>query len=175
MKPLCAAIILMLLISCVTVKPKPKDKAAIDYKLYQGKWYEVMRLPNPIENSLTCVTMTYEYNDEWGMKVINSGKNKNEPGDIKTLSGRAWIPDGKEPEKIKIQFIWPVTKDYILLHIDEVKGYAIIGSVPPFKHQLWILSRTPVISEEDSVELVKIAEKNQFKTENLVRVDQNCD
>lgn len=168
-----ALLILFLFISCTTFTPGIKDEPVIDYKLYQGKWYEIARLPNPVEEGLTCITMTYEWQDEGVMTVTNRGSNKSDPEDIKTLSGRAWIPDAKEPQKIKIQFIWPVTADYILIHIDEEKGYAILGS--PFKHQLWILSRTPVIIEEDMIELTKIAEKNQYRTDNLIRVEQTCD
>lgn len=168
-----AVIILFLFTSCTTVKPDIKDEPVIDYKLYQGKWYEIARLPNPVEEGLTCITMTYEFQDEGVMTVTNRGRNKSDPEDIKTLSGRAWIPDAKEPQKIKIQFIWPVTRDYQLIHIDEEKGYAILGS--PMKHQLWILSRSPVIIEEDLAELIKIAEKNQYTIEALIRVEQTCD
>ncbi|HPS88173.1 MAG TPA: lipocalin family protein [Spirochaetota bacterium] len=168
-----AAAIFLLMISCTATAPDIKDEASIDYRLYQGKWYEIARLPNSIESGLTCITMTYEYRDEGVMIVTNSGRNKSNPEDIRTLSGRAWIPDGKEPQKIKIQFIWPVTLDYQLLHIDEDKGYAILGS--PMKHQLWILSRSTVINEEDFAGLIKIAEKNQYKTESIIRVEQGCD
>jgi len=171
-KPYFAAALLLLMISCVTIKPDIKDQGLVDYKLYQGKWYEILRLPNPIEDGLNCVTMTYEYQDEGIMTVALKGGSKSDPEDIRSFTGRAWIPDGKDPQKIKIQFIWPVTKDYVLLHIDQTKGYAIIGS--PFKHQLWILGRSPVIAEEDLAELVKIAAKNEYKTENLVRVEQAC-
>lgn len=165
--------VLILLTGCAIIKPDIKDQTIIDYKLYQGKWYEIARLPNPFEDGIICVTMTYDYLDEGVMTVSSSGRSKTDPGDIKTLTGRAWIPDGKEPRNIKIQFIWPVTKDYTLIYIDETKGYAMIGS--PFKHQLWILGRTPRISEEDLAELIKTAGKNQYRAENIVRVEQNCE
>jgi apolipoprotein D and lipocalin family protein len=164
--------ILILIISCST-PPDIIDEPVINYKLYQGKWYEIARLPNPVENGLTCITMTYEYQDEGVMTVTSRGVNKNDPEDVKTLSGRAWIPDAEAPDKIKIQFIWPVTIDYVLIHIDEVKGYAVLGS--PYKHQLWILGRSPVAADEDFDVLLKIAEKNEYKTESLIRVDHSCD
>lgn len=167
-----AAALLLLMISCTT-KPDIKNDGIIDYSLYQGKWYEIARLPNPVEEGLVCVTMTYELNDQGIMTVLNRGRNKNDPEDIKTLSGRAWIPDGKEPGKIKVQFIWPVTADYVLIHIDETKGLALLGS--PFKHQLWILSRSAAIAEEEYTALLKIAAKNQYRTENMVRVEQSCE
>jgi len=172
-KPYLAAAFLLIMISCTTTDQKIKDEGLIDYKLYQGTWYEIARLPNPIEEGMICITMVYEYQDEGVMIVTSRGRTKSDPDDIKTLSGRAWIPDGKEPNKIKIQFIWPVTKDYVLLHIDEAKGYAILGS--PFKHQLWILSRKPAIIEADLAELISIAGKNQYKTESIIRVEQTCD
>lgn len=165
-------LILLMFLSCITDKGHKKDGAGIDYKLYQGKWYEIARLPNPFEEGLNCITMTYECHDEGIMTVTNKGYSKNDPSDAKTLTGKAWIPDEKEPQKIKIQFIWPVTKDYILIHIDEVKGFAILGS--PARHQLWILSRSPRIPEEDFLDLIKISQKNEYKTETLVRVDQSC-
>jgi len=170
-KPFLAAACILIAVSCTT-PPEIKDEPVIDYKLYQGKWYEIARLPNPVENGLTCVTMTYEYQDEGVMTVTSKGVNKSDPGDVKTLSGRAWIPDVKTPDKIKIQFIWPVTIDYLLLHIDEVKGFAILGS--PYKHQMWILGRSPEVSDEDYAALLKIAAKNEYKIDNLIRVDHSC-
>jgi len=172
-KPYIAAAILFFLLSCSAADHNIKDEIEPDYRLYQGKWYEIARLPNPVEDGLICVTMTYEYLDDGVMTVTNRGRSKNDPEDLKTLSGRAWIPDNREPKNIRIQFIWPVTKDYVLLHIDESKGHAILGS--PFKHQLWILSRSTSISEEDLVGLIKIAEKNQYKVENIVHVEQSCE
>ncbi len=172
-KSLFVVLSLMLLTSCSIFKTDIKDDVVIDYKLYQGKWYEIARLPNPVEEGLICVTMTYGFQDEGVMTVTSKGRSKSDPEDIKSLTGRAWIPDGKEPNKIKIQFIWPVTKDYLLIHMDAVKGYAILGS--PLKYHLWILSRTPSINEEDMAELLRIAEKNQYKTESLQRVEQSCE
>ena len=172
-KSFSSAAVLLLMISCATIKPGAENDGIIDYRLYQGKWYEIARLPNQFEDGLICTTMTYRYTDEGVMTVSNMGRNKKNPGDIRTLTGRAWIPDGKEPRRIKIQFIWPVTADYVLIHIDEVKGLAVLGS--PFKHQLWIISRSADVAEEDFTELVQIAKKNQYKTENLVRVEQSCE
>lgn len=172
-KPFLISAMSLMMFSCITIFPDIKDEPVIDYKIYQGKWYEIARLPNPIEEGLTCITMTYEYQDEGVMTITSKGRSRNDPLDVRTLTGRAWIPDSKEPQKIKIQFIWPITKDYLLVHIDEKKGYAILGS--PFKHQLWILSRSPVVIQEDMIELINIAEKNQFKTDTLIRADQVCD
>ena len=164
--------ILMATVSC-TLKSGIKNDELINYKMYQGKWYEIARLPNSFEEGLICVTMTYEYKDEGIMTVTGSGMNKTNPDDIKSFTAKAWIPDENEPQKIKMQFVWPLTFDFMLIHIDEEKGYAVIGS--PHKHQLWILSRQPMINEIDISELKTVSEKNQYNVEKLVYVDQICD
>jgi len=158
--------------SC-TVKSGIKKDELINYELYQGKWYEIARLPNSFEEGLVCITMTYAYRDEGIMTVVSSGKNKSNPNDIKSFTAKAWIPDENEPQKIKIQIVWPVAFDFILIHIDEEKGHAIIGS--PHKQKLWILSRQPMINESDMSDLKSISEKKQYDVEKLVFVDQICD
>ncbi|MCL2154213.1 MAG: lipocalin family protein [Leptospirales bacterium] len=165
-------ILLISIISC-SVKSGIRSDESINYELYQGKWYEIARLPNSFEEGLICITMTYAYEDDGIMTLTSSGKNKNDPNDTKSFTAKAWIPDENEPQKIKIQFVWPITFDCTLIHIDEAKGYAIIGS--PNKKQLWVLSRQPMINENDIYELKSIAEKNQYNTDKFVYVDQICD
>ena len=165
-------ILLIAIVSC-SVKSGIRNDELINYELYQGKWYEVARLPNSFEEGLICTTMTYTYQDDGIMTVTSSGKNKNNPNDSKSFTAKAWIPDENEPQKIKMQFVWPVAFDFILIHIDEEKGYAIIAS--PNKKYLWMLSRQPMINESDIFELKSISEKNQYNIDNLVYVEQICD
>ena len=165
-------ILIIAIVSCST-KSGIKDDGVINYAQYQGKWYEIARLPNSIETGLICITMTYTYTDNGIMTVTSSGKSKNNPDDIKSVTVKAWIPDEKEPQKLKIQLVWPVTVDAVLIHIDEAKGYAILGT--PNKKHLWILSRQPVINKKDMFALRMISEKNQYIMDKLVYVDQICD
>lgn len=162
-------ITIFILSGCITTGGKPEK---IDFSLYQGTWYEIARLPNSFEEGLKCITATYSYNDEGIILLTNKGISRSNPDDIKTLTGRAWIPDPEHPENLKVQFIWPVTTDYWVVHVDSNKGYAIIGS--PSRKRLWFLSRKESIDEADFPALKRIAEKNQFKTDSIVMVEHNC-
>jgi len=44
-------LIAVFLISCTTTGTKETPER-IDFSLYQGTWYEIARLPNPIEEGL---------------------------------------------------------------------------------------------------------------------------
>jgi len=159
------------LLSCTTCGTKGKPEIN-DFSLYQGKWYEIARLPNSFEKGLKCITATYTCNSEGMILLTNRGINKDNPEDVRTLKARAWIPDTKHPENLKVQFIWPITKDYWLVHIDRDKGYAIIGT--PSRKRLWFLSRGKTIPEPDMTELIGIAVKNGFSSQGLIYVEQSC-
>jgi len=159
------------LTSCTTTGGKGTPDS-IDFSLYQGTWYEIARLPNSFEEGLKCITATYSYNEDGMILLTNKGVNKQNPDDIKTLTARAWVPDPEHPENLKVQFVWPVVTDYLLVHIDRDKGYAIIGT--PSRKLLWFLSRTDSIPETDMNELKRIAAKNEFNTEGIVFVEQGC-
>lgn len=162
---------ILILASCRTWGTKDTT-GRIDFSLYQGTWYEIARLPNTIEEGLKCITATYSYNDEGTILLTNRGVSKNDPEDVKTLTGRAWIPDPEHPENLKVQFVWPVVSDYWLVHIDSEKGYAILGT--PSRKLLWFLCRSESIPAADMEELRRIAGKNGFSTDNLVFVDHGC-
>jgi apolipoprotein D and lipocalin family protein len=160
-----------LLTSCTTTGTKgTPDK--IDFSLYQGTWFEIARLPNNFEEGLKCITATYSYNEDGMILLTNKGVNKHNPDDIKTLTARAWVPDPEHPENLKVQFVWPVVTDYLLVHINRDKGYAIIGT--PSRKLLWFLSRSESIPETDMEELKRIASKNEYNTERLVYVEHGC-
>jgi len=164
-------LIAVFLTSCTSTGTKETPER-IDFSLYQGTWYEIARLPNPIEEGLKCITATYSYNDDGMLLLTNKGVNKNNPDDVKTLTGRAWIPDAEHPENLKVQFVWPVVTDYRLIHIDREKGHALIGT--PSRKYLWFLSRTDSIPEAEMEELKKIASKNEYNIESLVYVEHGC-
>lgn len=164
-------IYITVLASCTTGGIK-ETGGKIDFSLYQGTWYEIARLPNSFEEGLKCITATYSFNEDGMLLLTNKGVNKDNPDDIKTLSGRAWIPDPEHPENLKVQFVWPVTADYWLVHIDNDKGYAILGT--PSRKLLWFMSRSDSIPEADMAELIRIAQKNEFKADRLVFVEHGC-
>jgi len=146
----------------------------VDINKYSGKWYEIARLPNSFEKGLVCVTAEYGLRDDGKISVINAGQKENNIGKVKSIRGKAWVPDKNEPGRLKVQFFWPFAGGYYIFHLDQENyQYALVGN--PSRKFLWILSRKPYIDDSLYQELSEIARKNEFAVEKLNKVRQDCD
>lgn len=146
----------------------------VDLNKYAGKWYEIARLPNSFEKGLVCCTAEYGLRPDSKISVTNTGQKENEPGKIQSVTGKAWIPDKKEPGRLKVQFFWPFTGGYYIFHLDkENYQYVLVGT--PSRKFLWLLAREPKIEESLYQQLVEIARKNDFAVESLIKVRQDCE
>jgi len=139
---------------------------SVDLERYQGTWYEIARIPNNFEKNLIYVTANYTIKENGKVRVLNqgyntkSGKNEKAIGEAKVI----------EPGKLKVTFFKPFYGDYYIIELDEDYQYVLVGS--PSRDYLWILSRTPQISDELYNKLSKTAEDASFDINRLVKIEQ---
>ena len=144
----------------------------VNLQKYAGQWYEIARLPNSFEKGLECVTATYTLGKNGKIEVLNKGYPEKEEGKFKTAKGRAWVPDGDFPGRLKVSFFWPFAGDYYIISLDENYSYALVGD--PSRKYLWVLSRSKALDDQIYTDLIETARNNGFETDNLVRVKQDC-
>ena len=115
--------------------------------------------------------MTAEYllRDDGMGGVINSGwKN----GEFKVADGKARQPEPtKNPAHLEVSFFLFFYSDYNVMMLDDQYQVALIGSGSP--KYLWILSRTPQVSDIVIDALVEEAEGRGYDTSALIWVDQS--
>ncbi|MGE5425413.1 MAG: lipocalin family protein [Syntrophothermus sp.] len=150
---------------------KPVD--SVDLTRYTGTWYEILRLPNRFEKGLTCITATYTLREDGKIDVLNKGHVIGKHGNIDQAHGKAWMPDPKITSKLKVSFFWPFSGNYWILYIDNDYKYVLVGE-PKLKY-LWILSRTPQLDEAIVQDLLARAQQMGYKTDGIIRPDQNCE
>lgn len=159
--------------ACASQKGKI-DKSVVqelDLNKYLGKWYEIARFDHRFERGLVGVSASYSFRPDGKIKVLNSGYKNTLNGTYSEAIGKAKIPDPKnEPAKLKVSFFWIFYADYFVLELDSEYQWAVIGSSSD--KYLWILSRTPQISEELYAKLLKKIEKRGYNTSKLIRVEQ---
>ena len=120
--------------------------SAVDLDLYLGRWYEIARLPNQFEKNCEGVTADYAQRDDGLIQVVNTCRKGAPGGDIKTAKGRARIVDAASNAKLEVSFFGPFWGDYWVIDLTEDYSRSIVGE--PSGRYLWILSRTPTISDE---------------------------
>lgn len=141
----------------------------VDVKKYLGKWYEVASIPNRFQKGCECTSAEYILIDSTTIKVINKCKKENEVDDVE---GKAFIVEGTNNAKLKVQFFWPFKGDYWIIELDDNYQYAVVGT--PSRKYLWILSRKPVLDDNIyQMLLQKIKDKN-FDITKIQKTNQDC-
>ncbi|MBO6198006.1 MAG: lipocalin family protein [Psychrobacter sp.] len=144
----------------------PTTVDSVDLKKYAGTWYEIGRLPMYFQrNCASDVTATYvEKTDSSGIKVINQCKAQDGSGI--TAEGLA-KPADTTGSKLKVTFLpswirWlPVGRaDYWILAHDADYKTALVGT--PDKDYLWLLARSPNVSQETYAKYRQIAQQQGY-------------
>lgn len=144
----------------------------VDLDRYQGRWYEIARLPQRFEKGCHCVFAEYTKHPKGHVEVYNYCRKGGPGGKEKTAKGKAFPVGGSHNSKLKVQFFWPFRGDYWVLELDPDYRHVLVGS--PDRESLWVLSRTPKLDEAIYKRLVQAALQRGFPVEKLLLTDQSC-
>lgn len=135
---------------------------------FMGKWYEIARYEHSFEKGMTHVTAEYSLMEDGKIKVINRGIKNGKP---KEITGKAKQPDPiKYPGRLEVSFFLWFYSDYYIFELDRNYQYAIIGSSSD--KYLWILSRSPQLTETTLKRLLQNIKQRGYDLSKLVYVTQ---
>ncbi|OJS98731.1 lipocalin family protein [Marinobacter nauticus] len=146
MKPFALLTTLLLLLTGCTGLPKGIEPVTgFDQDRYLGTWYEIARLDHSFERGLSRVTAEYTLNGDGSIKVINRGYNA-EKSEWKEARGRAKFVGDSDVGHLKVSFFGPFYASYVVFELDDDYSTAYITGYN--RNYLWLMSRTPEVSEE---------------------------
>ena len=129
-----------------TGKPPLEVISDFDVQRYMGTWYEIGRYPNRFQEGCVGTTATYSFDLTGSITVENSCYEDHLGGRLKTITGKAWVVDKREPAKLHVRFFWPFKGDYWVIQLDPDYQWAVVGH--PDRTYLWILARTPRLDRQ---------------------------
>lgn len=138
---------------------------SFDLNRFLGDWYEIARFNHRFERGMNQTKASYTLRDDGKVNVLNTGMKN---GKYSKAKGVAKLTD--TPAKLRVSFWRPFYSDYRVMLIDDDYQYALIGSGSD--KYLWILSRTPQISEDTMDKILTEARKRGYDTTKLIRVRQ---
>lgn len=165
---------LAVMLSLAACKSPPVNRSAsvplasvssVDLQRYVGRWYELARFPNSFEEGCVGVTATYGRNPDGTVSVVNRCRLKSLDGEESVANGTARVVDTATNAKLAVSFFWPFEGDYWVIALDPDYRWAIVGE--PSGRYLWILSRTPQITDELKAELLTRLEAFGYNTKAL--------
>ena len=143
--------------------------ADFDLTRYLGNWYEIARFDHSFERGMDNVTAEYLLREDGKIDVINSGWRN---GRLKVANGKARQTEPvSDPAHLEVSFFGPFYNDYNILMVDKNYKVALVGSKSP--NYLWILSRTPRLSDQILNVIIDEAQSRGYDTGKLIWVDQS--
>ena len=139
--------------------------AALDLNRYLGEWYEIARFDHSFERGIERAKANYMLNEDGTIKVVNSGIKDSKQ---KTAIGKGKTTD--TPGLLRVSFFGPFYADYRVMLIDKEYTRALVGSSSA--DYLWLLSRSPELSETAKAELLAEAQRRGYDTDKLIWVRQ---
>lgn len=137
----------------------------IQLEKYLGSWYEIARFNHRFERGLSFCKAQYSLREDGKVEVLNTGIKDGEPKEAK---GKAKLTDN--PRILRVSFFGPFYGDYRIMLLDKDYQWVLVGGSS--EKYLWILSRTPQISEEVKATILNEAKKRGYDIGKLIWVEQ---
>jgi apolipoprotein D and lipocalin family protein len=151
---------------------------SVDVKRYCGLWYEIARLPNSFQKKCARdVTATYTLLDDGDITVVNRCRKEN--GEFMEAAGKARRMSTDEPNsKLEVRFapaflsflpfVWG---DYWIVDLASDYSYAVVGE--PARKYLWILARSPKMSQETYDGIILRIKEQGYDPSGLVKTEHS--
>ncbi|MFK0086102.1 lipocalin family protein [Pseudomonas sp. NPDC090755] len=169
---LCAGLILGGCANSGTGPVPPKTVEKVDLKRYQGKWFELARLPMYFQRDCAQSEAHYNLKSDGTVGVLNRCLTRE--GEWQEVSGIATPQVPGKTDKLWVEFdswfskVVPggVKGDYWVLYIGDDYQTALVGN--PDRKYLWILSRKPAIPALERESLLAKARQQGYDTTRLI-------
>lgn len=137
--------------------------SGFEVEKYLGKWYEISRLPNWFEKGMTDVSVEYFLLENGTIKVVNRGIRD---GEEKSITGYARFVGRSDSGDLEVSFFRPFYSPYRIIKLAPDYRYSVVTSAD--EEYLWILSRTPELTEKDQAEIHHFLFSHGFPVDSLI-------
>ena len=160
-----------ILTGCTGTPAGVKPVQDFEVNRYLGKWYEIARLDHSFERGLSQVTAEYSLRDDGGVKVLNRGFSAKKK-EWDEAEGKAYFVGSDDEGFLNVSFFGPFYGSYIVFELDkENYQYSFVSG--PDTSYLWLLARSPTVSESVLEQFEVRASALGFDTKNLIYVEQD--
>lgn len=146
----------------------PEPIKPIDPDRYLGRWYEIARVPNTLQNGCEGATSDWTKTGAAQYAVVQTCHIGSPAGPAKVWRGSGRLI---APSKIRIGFFGGfIHQDYWVIDRDDAYTWSIMGTPDP--RYVWIMSRRAVLSDAERAALVDRARALGYDTGKLVYDEQ---
>jgi apolipoprotein D and lipocalin family protein len=170
MKLLYLALAVTFLGGCAAKGPEMKTVDHVDLERFMGPWYVIANIPTFLEKGAHNAVENYSLNSDGTIATKFTFRKDGFDGKLKEYNPKGFVRDDESNALWGMRFIWPIKADYRIVYLDEDYKQTVIGRQE--RDYVWIMARTPTISDNDYDKLVAFVESLGYDISKLERVPQ---
>jgi apolipoprotein D and lipocalin family protein len=159
----------VLLFYCASPQPMP-TVAKVDLPRFMGKWYVIANIPTFIEKGAHNATEEYSLLSEQEIDTVFTFRADSFDGKEKKYNPRGFVVNRETNAEWRMQFIWPFKSEFLISYLNADYSQTIIARTD--RDYVWIMARTPQISEADYNKMVAFLAANGYDTTKIQKVPQ---
>ena len=135
-----------------------------------GKWYVIANIPTFLEKDAYNAVETYTLNDDGSIATNFTFRKGGFDGEEKEFNPKGFVKDTESNALWGMRFVWPIKADYRIVFLNDDYTQTVVGRNK--RDYVWIMARTPTISDEDYAKLVELAVSLGYSAADIKKVPQ---
>jgi apolipoprotein D and lipocalin family protein len=144
--------------------------ANVDLPRFMGDWYVIANIPTFLERESYDAVETYAMRADGKIQTTFRQRKGSFDATIDTMRPVGTVRTGTHNAIWGMQFIWPIKAEYVIVYLDDGYTQTIVGRTA--RDYVWIMARTPQISESDYAAHVGRLRALGYDTSKLRRIPQ---
>ena len=144
--------------------------ANVDLPRFMGDWYVIANIPTFVERESYDAVETYAMREDGKIQATFRQRKGSFDAPIDTMRPVGTVRAGTQNAVWGMQFIWPIKAEYVIVYLDDSYTQTIIGRTA--RDYVWVMARTPQISETDYAAHVERLRVLGYDISKLRRVPQ---
>jgi apolipoprotein D and lipocalin family protein len=162
---------LVTLAGCQSAPAKPLAMAErVDLPRFMGDWYVIASIPTFIETTAYNAVESYRLDADGSIATTFTFRDGGFEGEPRRYTPRGFVLDRASNAAWGMQFIWPIKADYRIAWLAEDYSRTVIAREA--RDYVWIMARTPVISEAQYRSMVDFVAAQGYDIAKLRKVPQ---
>jgi apolipoprotein D and lipocalin family protein len=159
-----------LLSGCAGGQPPLATVDYVDLDRFMGDWYVIANIPTFVEKGAHNAVETYELAPDGSIKTTFVFNKDAFDGDRKEHNPTGFVKNTETNAEWGMQFIWPIKADYRIVYLTDDYSQTVIARNK--RDFIWIMARTPTISDQDYADIVAMAGDMGYDVSKIQKVPQ---
>jgi len=163
-------ITLTLMLSACSSTPSIPVAERVDLDRFMGDWYVIANIPTSPEKGAHNAVESYRLDKDGSIATTFTFREGAFDGPEKVMRPRGFVRDRTSNAVWGMQFVWPIKAEYLIAYVDDDYTETIIARSR--RDYVWIMARTPQVSEADYARLTRKVADLGYDMAKLERVPQ---